>query len=99
MKPNVFPGADSDEDHTDMFIRALHGLNHYSREASTREAKPVKEMYRDWFFEGKELVDWWTTLVRDMDLVRISPIFGLYPFSHLLPFFAVIINTQLQVVN
>lgn len=52
------------QDHTDEFIAALHGLDDYTRAASYATATPVKEMYKEWFFKGKELVDWWTTLVR-----------------------------------
>lgn len=61
---------DDERDHTDIFLSALDKLNRLSRDSSAVEMKPVKEMYRDNFFMGKELVDWWTTLVRDMDLVE-----------------------------
>jgi len=61
---------DDNRDHTEIFTESLHALNDFSRESSAIEMKPVKEMYRDYFFLGKELVDWWTTLVRDMDLVE-----------------------------
>ena len=66
--PPVSTGADLD--HTDEFMKTLHALDDFTRAASISEAKPVKEMYKDWFFQGKELVNWWTTLVRDLDLVE-----------------------------
>lgn len=59
-----------EEDHTEQFVRCLHALNDFTRKASTKEAKPVKEMYRDLFNDGKELVDWWTTIVCDLDLTE-----------------------------
>merc|ERR1711871_356390 len=62
--------ATDQRDHTEVFLDSLHALNELSRESSVGEMKPVKQMYRDYFFMGKELVDWWTTFVRDMDLVQ-----------------------------
>ena len=65
-------GSDSDRDgdHTEMFLKTLHGLNDFTRAASSEEMKPVKEMYRDLYNDGKELVEWWTTVVCDLDLIE-----------------------------
>ena len=57
-------------DHTDDFIDVLNSLNAFTRAGSKAEAKSVKEMYRGWFKEGRELGDWWTTTVRNLDLVQ-----------------------------
>ena len=57
-------------DHTDDFINVLRSLNTFTRAGSVSEAKSVKEMYRSWFKEGRDLGDWWTTTVRNLDLVQ-----------------------------
>jgi hypothetical protein len=59
-----------EEDHTEQFVKCLHALNDFTRRTSMKEMKPVKEMYRDLFNDGKELVDWWTTVVCDLDLTE-----------------------------
>ena len=56
-------------DHTEEFLAVLRELNVFTRNQSMNEAKSVKEMYRDWFHEGRELSEWWTTTVRNLDLV------------------------------
>lgn len=55
-------------DHTDDFIQVLQAVNSFTRESSVEMSKSVKEMYRDWYKEGKEMSDWWTTTVRNLDL-------------------------------
>jgi hypothetical protein len=46
----------------------LQAVNLFTRESSVELSKSVKEMYRDWYKEGKEMSDWWTTTVRNLDL-------------------------------
>mmetsp|Transcript_27792 Transcript_27792/g.26609 ORF Transcript_27792/g.26609 Transcript_27792/m.26609 type:complete len:756 (-) Transcript_27792:447-2714(-) len=55
-------------DHTEDFIQVLQAVNLFTRESSVELSKSVKEMYRDWYKEGKEMSDWWTTTVRNLDL-------------------------------
>ena len=57
-------------DHTDDFISVLRSLNQFTRAGSVSEAKSVKEMYRGWFKEGRDMSEWWTTTVRNLDLVQ-----------------------------
>lgn len=57
-------------DHTEDFIDVLGSLNAFTRAGSKAEAKSVKEMYRGWFKEGRDMGDWWTTTVRNLDLVQ-----------------------------
>lgn len=57
-------------DHTEDFLDVLRSLNDFTRAGSKAQAKSVKEMYRSWFKEGQELGDWWTTTVRNLDLVQ-----------------------------
>ena len=56
-------------DHTDSFKETLGRLNKYSRVASGERLQSVKDVFRGLFQTGKELVDWWTRVVRDLDLV------------------------------
>ena len=56
-------------DHTEEFLTVLRELNGFTRNQSMMQAKSVKELYRDWFHEGRELSEWWTTTVRNLDLV------------------------------
>lgn len=60
-----------DGDHTDSFKNALLKLNRESRQKSVDRACSVKEMYKQDFGAGRELTEWWTTMVRDLDLVEI----------------------------
>lgn len=60
-----------DDDHTDSFKKALLKLNRESRLKSAERACSVKEMYKQDFGAGREITEWWTTLVRDLDLVEI----------------------------
>ena len=57
-------------DHTDDFIQVLKSLNSFTRAGSILESKSVKELYRGWFKEGRDMGDWWTTTVRNLDLVQ-----------------------------
>lgn len=56
--------------HLPEFKQTLAVVNEYVRKCSAAEAKGVKEMFRDWIAESKQFVDWFTTLVRDLDLVE-----------------------------
>ena len=56
-------------DHTEEFLSVLRQLNVFTRNQSMTQAKSVKELYRDWFHEGREMSEWWTTTVRNLDLV------------------------------
>jgi len=57
------------KDHTSEFLDTLKAINSLAREQSIRELKSVKELFRDYYNEGKMLSEWWTTTVRDLDLV------------------------------
>ena len=58
------------DDHTSVYCRALKSLNQLARSASTSSAASVKEALRQRYLTGREMVDWWTTVVRDLDLVE-----------------------------
>ena len=55
-------------DHTEDFIETVINLNNFSRSLSSQKRMGVKEFFRALFIEGKEIVDWWTTFVRDLDM-------------------------------
>ncbi len=59
--------AESTLGHHDAFKSGLEGINKLSRERSTAELKAVKEVYSSDFNTGKELVEWWTEIVRNFD--------------------------------
>ena len=57
-------------DHTVQFLDSIHNLNEFTRNLSIDYRSGVKDIYRQIFSQGKELVDWWTTLIRDLDMVE-----------------------------
>jgi len=57
------------KDHTTKFLDTLKSINSIARENSKQQSKSVKEFFREYYNEGKILSEWWTTLVRDFDLV------------------------------
>jgi len=57
-----------DLDHTDAFLKSLRAINSLSREASMEKRSSIKEMFKTFYQDGIGLSDWWTTLVRDLDL-------------------------------
>ena len=54
-------------DHHDSFKSGIEGINKLSRARSVRELKAVKDMFRDDFTIGKDIVEWWTDIVRNFD--------------------------------
>ena len=60
-------GTDS-TDHTDDYISFLRKLNTFSRRLSMDKASGVKDVYKLLHNEGKELGEWWTTVVRNADM-------------------------------
>jgi len=62
----TLPG--SNQDHTDTFFASLREVNKMSRETSFEASSSVKDFYKSYYGSGKDLADWWTTLVRDLDL-------------------------------
>lgn len=61
---------DAETDHMSEFEDALREINAFIRARSMAESKGVKEMCRDWVGESRALVEWFTQLVRDLDLVE-----------------------------
>jgi hypothetical protein len=59
-----------DVDHMTAFLAALETVNAFVRARSVAESKNVKHMFSDWIKEGRHFLDWFTTLVKDMDLVE-----------------------------
>jgi hypothetical protein len=57
-----------DLDHTDAFLKSLRAINSLSRETSMEKRSSIKEMFKTFYQNGIGLSDWWTTLVRDLDL-------------------------------
>ena len=55
-------------DHTDTFLSSMRQINSLARESSIEKRASVKEMFKAMYGDGKELTEWWTTLVRDLDL-------------------------------
>lgn len=60
---------DAELDHTDTFKETLRRLNKFSRVSSGTRLQSVKDVFRSLFQTGKDIVDWWTRVVRDLDLV------------------------------
>ena len=58
------------EDHTEEFLSALRGINKLAREKSVAESSSVKELFKNYHQQGKNLTEWWTTMVRDLDLME-----------------------------
>lgn len=58
----------SNQDHTDAFFSSLREINSMSRKTSFEASSSVKDFYKSYYGSGTDLVDWWTTLVRDLDL-------------------------------
>lgn len=57
-------------DHMTKFEAAIREINGFVRARSMAEGKGVKEMCRDWVGEARAFVEWFTQLVRDLDLVE-----------------------------
>eukprot|EP01041_Mallomonas_annulata_P008842 gene8842-18321_t len=55
-------------DHTDEFLETLTKINDFARLRSNVDARSVKELFKGWNEDGKEFIEWWTSLVRDLDL-------------------------------
>lgn len=53
--------------HHNVFKTGVAGVNRISREKSLKELSGVKEMFQDAFTSGKEIVEWWTSIVRNLD--------------------------------
>lgn len=53
--------------HHSVFRSGVAGVNKISREKSLKELSGVKEMFQNAFSSGKEVVEWWTTIVRNLD--------------------------------
>lgn len=72
MDPTV--GDDSSQatalDHTEQYKQSLLRINAEVRAASIAHQSSVKEMFGTLHKEGNDLSEWWTTLVRDLDLVE-----------------------------
>lgn len=56
-------------DHSTEYLRSLQQLNSFSRELSVTFQKPVKDAFRDLNSDGKDLNEWWTTTIRDLNKV------------------------------
>lgn len=62
--------ANAAEDHTEEFLLTLRNINKATRDRALQEGKSVKQMYKQFHRSGMQMVEWWTTLVRDMDLIE-----------------------------
>ena len=62
--------ANNAEDHTEEFLLTLRKINKATRNRALEEGKSVKQMYKQFHRSGVQMVEWWTTLVRDMDLIE-----------------------------
>ena len=60
---------DDEDDHLKDYFKAVAAVNSFVRARSQAEQKGVKEMFRDWIRDGKAFIEWFTTLMRDLDLV------------------------------
>ena len=56
-------------DHTDDFMATLRGINKVAREKSVSESSSVKDLFKGYYTEGKKLTEWWTQMIRDLDLL------------------------------
>lgn len=77
--------AEDDLDHTERWAACVSDLDDYVRTQSAAESRGVKDMFRGWIAEGKAFLDWFTALVRDLDLVDkvrcVLPCVGLVTLS------------------
>lgn len=62
------PLPDADLDHTDSFFATLRGVSALAREESMAKSTSIKGLFKQLYTEGNLLTEWWTTLVRDLDL-------------------------------
>ena len=57
-------------DHTGEFLATLRSINSATRQGAVKSGKSVKQMFKDLHYSGKDFVEWWTTLVRDLDMTE-----------------------------
>lgn len=64
------PLPDADLDHTDSFFATLRSVSALAREESMAKSTSIKVLFKQLHADGNLLTEWWTTLVRDLDLAE-----------------------------
>ena len=54
-------------DHHDRFKCSVERINSMAREKSSQKLQSVKEVFKASYYQGREMVDWWTDIVRNLD--------------------------------
>jgi len=70
LQSSIRVAKEESVDHTGDFLTFLQELNSFTREKSSGEHKSVKDFYKTYFESAKDMAEWWTTLIRDADLVH-----------------------------